>query len=46
VTGILSVQADDASLIGIHTFTLAARLTNYPVKGYFPKTTSFTVTVP
>jgi hypothetical protein len=26
-------------------FTLAARLTNYPAKGYFPKTTPFTVTV-
>jgi hypothetical protein len=45
VTGILSVQADDASLIGIHSFTLAVRLTDYPEKGYFPKTTNFTVTV-
>jgi hypothetical protein len=45
VTGILSVKADDVSLTGIHTITLAARLTNYPAKGYFPKTTQFTVTV-
>jgi hypothetical protein len=33
-------------LIGIHFFTLAAKLTNYPAKGYFPKTTPFNVTVP
>jgi hypothetical protein len=31
--------------IGTYQFTLAARLTNYPAKGYFPKTTQFTVTV-
>jgi hypothetical protein len=39
------VQAYSAKLITIHTFTLAARLTNYPAKGNFPKTTPFTVTV-
>jgi hypothetical protein len=39
------VQAVSAELIATHSFTLAARLTNYPSKGYFPKTTPFTVTV-
>jgi hypothetical protein len=32
-------------LIGSYSFTLGVRLTNYPEKGYFPKTTPFTVTV-
>ncbi len=44
-TEILSVQAESAYLIGTHSFTLVASLTNYPYKGYFPKTTPFTVTV-
>jgi hypothetical protein len=39
------VQADDTILIGTYYFTLAARLTNYPAKGYFPKITSFSVSV-
>jgi hypothetical protein len=32
-------------LIGSYTFTLAARLTDYLAKGYFPRTTQFTVDV-
>jgi hypothetical protein len=39
------VQADSALLIGTHSFILAVKLTNFPEKGYFPKTTPFTVTV-
>ena len=39
------VQSRNASEIGIHDFTLAARLKEYPEKGYFPFNTSFTVEV-
>ena len=39
------VQTRDASDIGIHNFTLAARLKDYPEKGYFPFNTTFKVEV-
>ena len=39
------VQTTDASDIGIHNFTLAARLKDYPKKGYFPFNTTFIVEV-
>ena len=44
-TGILVAQTRDASDIGTHNFTLAARLKDYPKKGYFPFNTTFIVEV-
>ncbi len=39
------VQSRNASDIGIHVFTLVARLKDYPEKGYFPFNTTFKVEV-
>ena len=39
------VQSKNASDIGIHNFILAARLKDYPEKGYFPFNTTFKVEV-
>jgi hypothetical protein len=44
-TNILIVQTKDATNSGLNSFTLAVRLTNYPEKGYFTFTNTFTVDV-
>jgi hypothetical protein len=36
-TGVLSVQTNDASYLGVNTFFLAVKLKKHPEKGYFPK---------
>ncbi len=43
--GILTVKTNNNFYIGINKFTLTARLSDYPEKGYFPLSTVFTVEV-
>jgi hypothetical protein len=45
ITSMLSIQATQPSQVGTYNFYLRAKLLDYPSIGYFPQTTSFTLTV-